>query len=208
MIYNIKLEKMVIGDYLNILGSKNPVPGGGSVSGITASQGVALVLMVLDLTLKKEKYKEYEEKNIELNEQAKELFERVKKAADADVEAFSKVADAYKMPKDDPNKKIKIGEYSLGATQVPFDLMEMCLEGCKITEQLVGKSNITAISDLAVAAFCFESAAKSAWLNVKINLNALLNKEEKERFEEEGKKILKKVIKLAKKISEEVEEKL
>lgn len=208
MIYNIKLEKMVIGDYLNILGSKNPVPGGGSVSGITATQGVALVLMVLDLTLKKEKYKEYEEKNQKLNDQAKELFERIRKAADADVEAFSKVADAYKLPKDDPNKKNKIGEYSLGATQVPFDLMKMCLEGCKITEQLVGKSNKTAASDLAVAAFCFESAAKSAWLNVKINLNYILNDDDKEMFEEEGKKTLKKIIKSAKKISEDVEENL
>ena len=206
MTYNIKLEKMVIGDYLHILGSKNPVPGGGSVAGITASQGVALILMVLDLTLKKEKYKEYEERNLVLNEKASELFSRVRMAADDDVEAFSKVAEAYKLPKEDPNKKDKIGEYSLGATKVPFELMKMCLEGCEITEQLVGKSNKTAISDLAVAAFCFESAAKSAWLNVKINLKYLLDENDKETFHDEGKKILKKIVKSAKKISEEVEE--
>lgn len=203
--YNIKLERMLIGDYLNILGTKNPVPGGGSVAGITAAQGIALVLMVLDLTIGKEKYKEYREEHIKLNKQAVELFEKLKKAADNDVEAFSKVAEAYKLPKDDPKKKEKIGEYSLGATKVPFELIKMCYEGCEIAEKLVGKSNKTAISDLAVAAFCFEAAAKSAWLNVKINLNYILNNEDKELYERESRIILEKIIKSAEEISNQVE---
>ena len=206
MIYNIKLEKMLIGDYLNILGTKNPVPGGGSVAGITASQGIALVLMVLDLTIGKEKYKEYEEEHIKLKDQARELFENLKKSADNDVDAFSKVAEAYKLPKDDPSKQEKIGEYSLGATKVPYELIKMCYDGCKITKQLVGKSNKTAVSDLAVAAFCFESAAKSAWLNVKINLKYILNEEDKEFYGKESKKILKKIIKMAEDISDRVED--
>lgn len=201
----MELEKMLIGDYLNVLGTKNPVPGGGSVAGVTASQGIALVLMVLDLTIGKEKYKDLESEHIRLNNESRKLFEKLRKSGDDDVKAFSKVAEAYKLPKDDPNKKNKIGEYSLEATKVPFRLIKMCYEGCEITEQLVGKSNKSAASDLAVAAFCFESAAKSAWLNVKINLNYLLNAEDREFYELESKRILSKIIEKANEISEKVE---
>ena len=201
---NIVIDKMVIGDYLDILATKNPVPGGGSVAGVNSAQGVALILMVLDLTEGKEKYKEYEKENAKVKEDALELFKILKGAADEDVSAFSKVALAYKIPKEDPNKKMEIGKASLGATKAPFKLMEKSLEGCKLIENLIGKTNKTAVSDLAVAAFCFDSAVKSAWLNVKINLPYLLDEEDKKYFKSKGEMILKEIDLLVKDINEKV----
>ena len=201
---HVMIEEMVIKDYLNLLSTKNPVPGGGSVAGVNAAQGMGLVLMVLDLTEGKEKYKEFAKENLKIKEEALDLFEQLKKAADEDVQAFSKVADAYKISKDDPNKPIEIGKASLGATKAPFQLMAKSLEGCKLTEKLIGKTNKTAISDLAVAAFCFESAAKSAWLNVKINLSFLLDEKDKEYFNNNGQKILDEIAELSSDINERI----
>ena len=51
----MKLVDMPVRDYLNILASDAPAPGGGSVSALSAAQGAALVAMVCDLTIPKEK---------------------------------------------------------------------------------------------------------------------------------------------------------
>ena len=202
---NKKIEEMTIENYFDILSTNNPVPGGGSVSGVTGTQGIGLVLLVLNLTLGKEKYAEYKEENEETYRQAVSLFTRLRKSADKDVEAYSKLSLAYKISKVDPNRKNIIGEYTYDATKAPFELMEMCYEGCKLAEKLIGKSNKTAVSDLAVAARCFECASKSAWYNVKINLPNLLNEDDKKYFDEKGREYIEEIEKLAIEICNQVE---
>ena len=55
----MKLVDMTVKDYLDLLKSDAPAPGGGSVSALSAAQGVGLVAMVADLTIGREKYAEY-----------------------------------------------------------------------------------------------------------------------------------------------------
>ena len=52
----MKLVDMTVKDYLDLLKSDAPAPGGGSVSALSAAQGVGLVAMVADLTIGREKY--------------------------------------------------------------------------------------------------------------------------------------------------------
>ena len=53
-------------DFLNVLASKEPVPGGGGACGYVAAVGMALGNMVLSLTTGKKKYAEYQEEIEEL----------------------------------------------------------------------------------------------------------------------------------------------
>lgn len=201
----MKIETMKIREYLDMLGSDAPAPGGGSVSAVTAAQGAALNLMVLDLTKGKEKYKEYEEHNSEAERKCRKLFEELASDADKDKEAFTVLSEAYRIPKDDPERKNKIGEASLGATEVPFRLMEKCMEGVEITQSLTGKTNKMASSDLGVAALCFDCACRSAWLNVKINIPYLTDEEKKNEYIGKGAEILEKCRIIADKVYKEVE---
>jgi formiminotetrahydrofolate cyclodeaminase len=57
----MKLVEMKVNEYLDVLKSDAPAPGGGSASALAAAQGMALLCMVCDLTLGKEKYAEYQE---------------------------------------------------------------------------------------------------------------------------------------------------
>ena len=50
-----KIADMSIKEYLDILKTDAPAPGGGGVSGLTAAQGISLTLMVIELTLGKKK---------------------------------------------------------------------------------------------------------------------------------------------------------
>lgn len=207
-----KIADMSIKEYLDILKTDAPAPGGGGVSGLTAAQGISLTLMVIELTLGKKKYEQYRELNEKSRERALELYEELAVAADEDREVFLKLSEAYALPKEtEEEKKIKqqvLGERSLAATEAPYKVMELSLEGLEITEKLVGKSNKMAVSDLGVAAACFLAACKSAWLNVKINLPYLTNKDRAQAFEKGGRNILEKVTALSEKIYDAVEKEI
>lgn len=207
-----KIADMSIKEYLDILKTDAPAPGGGGVSGLTAAQGISLTLMVIELTLGKKKYEEYMELIEKSRERALELYEELAVAADEDREVFLKLSEAYALPKEtEEEKKIKqqvLGERSLAATEAPYKVMELSLEGLEITEKLVGKSNKMAVSDLGVAAACFLAACKSAWLNVKINLPYLTDKDRAQAFEKGGRNILEKVTVLSEKIYDAVEKEI
>ena len=57
----MKLIDMQVKEYLDVLKSDAPAPGGGSVSALAGAQGVGLFMMVADLTIGKEKYADYQD---------------------------------------------------------------------------------------------------------------------------------------------------
>lgn len=183
----MKLVDLTVKDYLDVLKSDAPAPGGGSVSALSAAQGVGLVAMVADLTIGKEKYAEYGEACRKAKDGATELYAKLVEGIDKDTEAFNKVSAAYKLPKDTDEQKAArsaaIRAANVGATEVPFETVRLCLEGLKITATIVGKSNPNAASDLGVAALNLLAGIKGAWLNVKINLPGIKDEELKAKFE-------------------------
>lgn len=182
----MKLVDMKVNDYLDVLKSDAPAPGGGSASALAAAQGIALVGMVCELTLGKEKYAEYQETCMAVKEEVDQLYDKLVEAIDKDTEAFNLVSAAFKMPKNtDEEKAVRskaIADGTLVATEVPFETMLLCVEGLKITEKAVGKSNPNAASDLGVAALGLLNGVKGAWLNVLINLPVIKDETLKEKF--------------------------
>ena len=203
----MKLVDMTVRDYLDLLKSDAPAPGGGSVSALSAAQGVGLVTMVADLTIGREKYAEYEQVCKEAKEEALKLYEALVAAIDEDTEAFNKVSAAYKMPKDTDEQKAArsaaIRKANVGATQVPYETIKLCLAGLKVTETMVGKSNPNAASDLGVAALNLMAGIRGAWLNVKINLPGIKDEAAKAQFEK-GAEMVDEAYVLASRIYEEV----
>ena len=203
----MKLVDMTVKDYLDLLTSDAPAPGGGSVSALSAAQGVGLVAMVADLTIGREKYAEYEEVCKAAKEEALKLYSAFVEGIDKDTEAFNKVSAAYKLPKDTDEEKAArsaaIREANVGATEVPFETVKLCLEGLKITETMVGKSNPNAASDLGVAALNLLAGIRGAWLNVKINLPGIKDEALKAEFES-GEAMVDEAYVISKRIYEEV----
>ena len=182
----MKLVEMKVNEYLDVLKSDAPAPGGGSASALAAAQGVALVAMVCDLTLGKEKYADYQEICAETKAKAEDLYGKLMESIDKDTEAFNLVSAAFKMPKSTDEEKAArskaIADGTLVATEVPFETMMLCAEGLKVTEMIVGKSNPNAASDLGVASLNLLSGVKGAWLNVLINLPGVKDEALKEKF--------------------------
>lgn len=93
------LSEMKINDYIDLLASDAPAPGGGSASALCGAQGAGLCAMVAALTLGKKKYEEHQELCRDVYEQARTLSERMCALIDEDTEAFNRVSAAFKLPK-------------------------------------------------------------------------------------------------------------
>lgn len=173
----MKLVKMQINDFIAVLGSDTPAPGGGSASALAAAQGIALTKMVTELTIGKKKYAEFEDEIELLQKKAKSLQEGLLRAIDEDTEAFNQVSAVFGLPKTTEEEKKARREAMQsalkGAAVTPFSMMEKIVDALKVTQAAVGKSNTNAASDLGVAALNLKAALQGAWLNVLINLASI-----------------------------------
>ena len=186
----MKLTDLKVNEYLEILKSDAPAPGGGSASALCGAQGMALLIMVCGLTLGREKYADYQEACAAASENAQGLLKAFINAIDEDTQAYNLVSNAFKMPKETDEQKQErsaaIQAGTIKATQVPLSVMKTAYQGLEIISGVTGKTNSSAMSDLGVAVLNLSACARGAWLNVKINLSGIKDIEKSKRFQEEA----------------------
>lgn len=203
------LSELSIKEYMQLLASDAPAPGGGSASALCGAQGVGLCAMVAALTVGKKKYEEHHELCAGVFEEARRLTSSMTKLIDEDTAAFNLVSAAYKLPKETDEQKAErskaIAEAMLSATMVPYETLNLSLEALKLCQRLIGKSNPNCASDIGVGALNLLSCARGAWLNVLINLPSLADKEHAERLRAGGAGIVSECEKLAGEIYSAIE---
>lgn len=167
--------------YLDELSSNSPTPGGGNVAALCGVLSSSLGMMVCNLTIGKKKYLTVEEevKNlVALFGEYKEVFIKL---ANQDNEAFDKVMEAFKLPKDsDEEKQIRseeIEKATFGAALIPAEVIERCsqLVGNLVRISEIGNQN--SLSDVGVALSIINTACEGAYLNVVINCSSLNDKQ-------------------------------
>jgi len=160
--------------YLERLASAEPEPGGGSVAALVGALAAALVSMVTNLTLGKEKYAGVEAVMVDLKVNAEFVRARLADLVTEDALAYGAVAEAMKLPKGtDDEKTVRadaLQEALVGAALVPLEVAEAATEVARLTLTAAELGNPNAVSDAGVAAVLADAAAHSAALNVKINL--------------------------------------
>lgn len=205
----MKLIDLKVKEYLDILRSDEPAPGGGSVSALAGAQAAALMGMVCDLTTSREKYAEYHEVCKVAKVKADLLYKGFAEGVDRDTEAYNLVAAAFKMPKETDEEKAArkkaIADGTLEATKIPFSVMKMADEGLELAEQMMGHTNPNTASDFGVAILNLMACMKGAWLNVKINLPGVKDEELAKEYAEKGAAMVKKGEEIAKKLFAEIE---
>ena len=173
----MELRKLTVEGFINETASSSPAPGGGSIAALNASSSAALIAMVANLTLGKEKYAAVEGDMKDVAAKATALKDDFLALIDEDSNAFNKIMAAFKLPKDtDEAKKARsaaIQEATKGAALVPFKVGQKANELFALAENVITKGNQNAITDGAVAAMNARAAVRGAFLNVKINLGSI-----------------------------------
>ena len=198
--YKAELKK-----YLDDLAAKLPAPGGGSAAALTAATGVALISMVANFTVGKEKYKSVENEIKGVLSQAESLRQKLMDLVDEDVSAYNKISAAFKLPKESAeDKRKRTGAIQQGLKEAlvpPLEVCKCCHKASKLCLVLTEKGNLNLISDVGVAIALLESAFQAALLNVEINLKSIKD----EKFILEIRQILEPMEKEIIAIKEEVE---
>jgi len=164
-------------NFLDLLASSSPTPGGGSVSALSGTLAAGLTSMVCNLTIGKKKYQEVSEELIGVLQESEELRQRLTHLVNEDSKAFDRVMEAFRLPKETQEEKEvrshQIENATKGATRVPLEVMEKALRVLELSQVVAGKGNPNSISDAGVAALLAWSAVEGADLNVEINLSSL-----------------------------------
>ncbi len=204
----MKLVEMQVSQFVDVLASDAPAPGGGSAAALDGALGIALTNMVAELTIGKTKYQEFEPLAIEIKAKATALKNDFIIAIDKDTEAFNNISAVFGMPKDTDQQKAERKAAMQAAlkicTESPYQIMELCLSALQLTKEAIGKTNTSASSDLGVAALNLKAAVQGAWLNVLINIGGINDQEFVKKYQDLGQKTLAEATATADYIYEEI----
>jgi methenyltetrahydrofolate cyclohydrolase len=169
-----------LGDFLDRLADRVPVPGGGATAALHAAQGAALLGMVARYTTG-EKYAEHAETIGRIITEVDELRGIALRLADADADAFTAVTQAYGLPKSTDEEKAArsaiIGQALVGAAWPPAQVISIAGMVTDLAQALVEIGNRNVISDVAAAAESARAAAATARVNVEINLAGITDEQ-------------------------------
>ena len=181
-------------EFVEVLASKAPVPGGGGASALVGAIGMALGNMVGSLTVGKKKYADVEADMIAMKEKATALQADFLRLVEADAEAFEPLSKAYGMPKETEGEKAGkarvIAIVLKDACAVPMEIMEKCCEAIDVIEEFAAKGSALAISDAGVGVVFCKAALLGASLNVFINTKSMADKEYAASLNEKADKMI------------------
>jgi len=201
--------------FCELLASKEPAPGGGSVSALAGVLAASLGCMAVGLTVNKKNFEtvreDIKEAVLDAGAKLEALRERLAKLVDEDTRAYNAFRAVLKMPKEtDEEKKVRkaalaVAEESIVA--VPYSTMTACYEVFAHLSVIAQHGNKNCISDVAVAANMAYAGMEGGMYNVltnKMDDEARLRyKDAFERMLEEASSYREKIIGAAKEIFDE-----
>lgn len=201
------LEKKAT-EFIDVLSSAAPVPGGGGAAATVGALASALGLMVANLTVGKKKYADVEEEICQVREELEKLRDKLIVYTDKDAEAFEPVAKAYKLPKSTPEEiaeKERVMEAALyQASVVPLETMEIIYQVMELLEVLGEKGSRMALSDVGVGVLFARSALESSSLNAYINTKSMKDRKVAEELNRKADMLIEEARKLEEKIYTDV----
>ena len=167
--------------FLDQLASRASTPGGGSAAGLMGAMGAALVSMVCNLTLGKEKHADVASEMAEVLATAERVRAGLTQAIAADIAAFDAVMAAYGLAKtteDEKSRRTAAIQVALKqATEAPLDCARLAAEVISLSRPVALRGNPNVVSDAGVAVMAGWASLRSAALNVYVNAGAIKDRE-------------------------------
>ncbi|GAB6274946.1 MAG: cyclodeaminase/cyclohydrolase family protein [Peptococcaceae bacterium] len=172
-LFDLPLRKVI-----ELAASRDPTPGGGSISALAGCLGLSMTAMVGHLTSGKNTALEEEIK--EVTGTAQDLMAKLEKMVELDIAAFTEFMATYRLPQNIPEeKKAREKERQKAfkkATDVPLETAAILLEALTLTRKMSYIGSKMAISDVGVAAHLCAGALEAVLLCVDINLPLIKEK--------------------------------
>jgi len=156
-----------LGDFLDLVASREPAPGGGASAAVTVALATALTAMAARFST--EQLADADE----LAARADELRDEVVPLAPADAVAYGLVLDAFRTPRDDEEaRRRKIRDALTEAADVPLSVAGVGAEVAGLAARLAGEGNPNLLGDAVTAAVLAGAGTRAAAALVEINVSA------------------------------------
>jgi glutamate formiminotransferase/formiminotetrahydrofolate cyclodeaminase len=167
--------------YLDLVGSGDPAPGGGSVAAYVGALAAALARMAANLTLNRDKYVQVHREMLAVQLETHRIATRLNELAAQDAKAYEGVMEAYALPhrtdEETSTRRWTVQDALLAAVGIPLEVARLCVRIAELSMVTAERGNTNAITDAGTAAVMAEAACKAASFNVRINVKALGNVE-------------------------------
>ena len=181
-------------EFVKVLASDAPAPGGGGAAALVGAIGTALGNMVGSLTVGKKKYADVEAEMLALKAKSDALQAELLALVEKDAEVFAPLAAAYGMPRETEAEKAEKARVMAivlkDACAVPMDIMRRCCEAIDVVAEFAAKGSALAVSDAGCAAVCCKAALFGASLNVFINTKSMTDRDYAETINAEANTML------------------
>lgn len=188
-----KLAAMSLSSFVWETSSESPAPGGGSVSAAMGAMGVALGVMVANLSSHKRGWDDRWEEFSSWAEKGVQIQKRLLELVDEDTIAYNTVMAAFEMPKSNDEEKsarsAAIEEATKQASLVPLAVMKESFKAFDLLAEMIRKGNPNSVTDAAVGVLATRACIRGAYLNVRINVKGLRDKNFTEILLSEGSEI-------------------
>ena len=165
--------------------------------------------MVAALTIGKKKYAPVDAEMKEVALRAVALGNQLAALVKGDAEAYARVSEAYKLPKEPAEaagrRSETVTNALLKAAEVPLETARAAVEVAQLAAVLAEKGNANAMTDAGVAALLAHAAAKGAAYNVRVNVQALDDKSKGQSLARDAEQLVKKAGELAERTTSIVE---
>ena len=199
-------------EFVTVLASNEPAPGGGGASALVAALGTALGNMVGSLTVGKKKYADVEGQMRTIATEAAIICERLIRDIDRDSEAYDRVFAAFKLPKETEEEKAErsrvIQDATKQAAMVPMEVAEEIASVMETIIYVAHKGNRNAVTDACVAMMTARTCVLGALLNVRINLTSIKDEAFVRRMSEKADFLESEAIRIEKKLLDWTQEQL
>ncbi len=207
-----KLIDFKLDDFADETAGESMAPGGGSISAYTGALGVSLGTMVANLSAHKAGWDDKWEFFSKWAEKGQAYKEKLLFLVDEDTNAFNKIIDGFRMPKDTEEEKQArkevIEDATKYATQIPFQVMETAFNSMEVMQAMIKDGLQNSLSDAGVGVLCARTAVLGAYFNVKINAKDIKDRDFAENILAKAENIYQQTLKIENETIEHINSKM
>ena len=155
-----------LSEFLHAVAAAKPTPGGGSVAALVGALAASLGIMGARLN-----------RQTDQEQRLTQLQDRLRRLIQEDTDAYGRLVDAYKIPKQDPNRPRSITAALHRATEVPLEIAESACEAGRLLHALRTSAKPLVQSDLTVGIHMALAAAAAGCHTAKTNVQLQSNQQ-------------------------------
>ncbi len=199
-------------DFADETAGESMVPGGGSIAAYVGTLGVSLGTMVANLSAHKAGWDDNWQFYSKWAEKGQTYKNRLLYLVDEDTNAFNKIIEGFRMPKNSDQekeaRKLAIEEATKYATEIPFQVMETAYNSMEVMQAMIKDGMPSSLSDAGVGVLCARTAVLGAYFNVRINAKDIKDRKFAEEIMSKAEKIYQSTIKIEKEVIEFIDSKM